>query len=91
MGEAWVQDYNPLGFAPLSTAVAAFPVCLLFYLLAVRMTIAWRAAVYAFLAAMVLAVTAFGMPARMVAGAVAHGLVYAVVRIAWTLVAAVFV
>jgi lactate permease len=91
MGEAWVQNYNPLGFAPLSTAVAAFPVCLLFYLLAVRKTIAWRAAVYAFLAAVVLAVTAFGMPARMVAGAVAHGLVYAVVRIAWTLVAAVFV
>ncbi|MGB9605726.1 MAG: L-lactate permease, partial [Bryobacteraceae bacterium] len=91
MTGAWVQNYDPLGFAPLSTAVAAFPVGLLFYLLAVRKTIAWRAALYAFLAAVVLAVTAFGMPGRMVAAAVAHGLVYAVVRIAWTLVAAVFV
>jgi len=91
MPETWIQNYNPLGWAPLSTAVAAFPVCLLFYLLAVRKTIAWRAAVYAFLAAVVLAVVAFGMPGPMVAGAVAAGLVYAVVRIAWTLVAAVFV
>jgi len=91
MAESWVQNYNPLGFAPLSTAAAALPVCLLFYLLAVRKTIAWRAAVYAFLAAVALAVTVFGMPVPMVAAAVGHGLLYAVVRIAWTLVAAVFV
>lgn len=89
--ESWTQNYNPLGNVILSTAVAAFPVCLLFYLLAVRKTIAWRAAVYAFLAAVVLAMTAFGMPVRMVTAAVSHGLVYALVRIAWTLVAAVFV
>jgi len=89
--ESWTQNYNPLGNTALSTAVAAFPVCLLFYLLAVRKTIAWRAAIYAFLAAVALAMVAFGMPARMVAAAVGHGLVYAVVRIAWTLVAAVFV
>lgn len=91
MAESWVQNYNPLGWAPVSTAVAAFPVCLLFYLLAVRKTVAWKAAVWAFLAAVVLAVVAFGMPAQMVAAAVGHGLVYALVRIVWTLVAAVFV
>lgn len=89
--QAWTQNYNPLGNVVLSTAAAALPVCLLFYLLAVRKTIAWRAALYAFLAAVLLAATAFGMPPRMVAAAVGHGLVYAVVRIAWTLVAAVFV
>ncbi len=87
----WVQNYNPLGSAVLSTLVAATPVCLLFYLLAVRKIIAWRAAVYAFLAAIVLALVVFRMPAVMVAGAVTHGLVYAVIRIIFTLVAAVFV
>jgi lactate permease len=71
--------------------VAAVPVVLLFYLLAVRRTIAWLAAVYSFLAAVALAVLVFGMPPAMAGGAVVHGLLYAVVRIAWTLVAAVFV
>jgi lactate permease len=89
--QTWTQTYNPLGIKVLSTMVAAVPVCLLFYLLAVRKTIAYRAAVYAFLAAIALSLAVFGMPPVMVAGAVAHGLVYAVFRIAWTLVAAVWV
>jgi len=91
MAHTWIQNYNPLGNTVLSTMVAAVPVCLLFYLLAVRKTIAWRAAVYSFLVAVALALAVFGMPPGMVAGAVAHGLVFAVVRIAWTVVAAVFI
>ncbi|MEK7404809.1 MAG: L-lactate permease [Acidobacteriota bacterium] len=87
----WDQNYNPLGNVVLSTAVAAFPVCFLFYLLAVRKIIAYKAAVYAFLSAIALSLVVFRMPAALVAGAVAHGLVYAVVRIAWTVLAAVFV
>jgi len=86
----WIQNYDPLSNAVLSTVAAAIPVVLLFYLLAVKKILAHRAAVYAFLAAIVLAAAVFGMPARMVAGSVAHGLVYAVVRIVWTLLCAVF-
>jgi len=71
--------------------VAALPVSLLFYLLAIRKTAAHLAALWAFVAALVLARMAFGMPVTMVAAAVGHGLVYAVLRIAWTLIAAVFV
>ena len=56
MSPPWVQTYNPLGNGVLSTVAAAVPVGLLFYLLAVRKTIAWRAAVYEFLAAVALAV-----------------------------------
>jgi lactate permease len=41
----WSQDYNPLGNAILSTIVAAVPVSLLFYVLAVRKIIAYTAAV----------------------------------------------
>jgi len=50
-----------------------------------------KAAIYAFLTAVVLALSVFGMPAHMVVGAVAHGLVYAWFRIAWVVLAAVFV
>src|ERR1019366_6067895 len=80
-----------LGNTLLSTLAAAIPVCTLFYFLAVRRTPAWRAAVYAFAAAVVVAVAVSRMPAVMVAGAVADGLVFGWFRIAWIVVAAVFV
>lgn len=88
---AWTQNYDPLGSAVLSTLVAALPVVSLFYLLAIRKVIAWRAAVYAFVLAIVLAAAVFGMPAPMVGAAVAHGFLYAVIRIIWVLLSAVFV
>lgn len=87
----WIQNYDPFSNAWLSTAAAATPVVLLFYLLAVKKILAHRAAVYAFAVSILLAAFLFQMPLKMVAGAVAHGLVYAVIRIAWTLLCAVFV
>src|SRR5262245_31767037 len=87
----WMQNFDPLGNSVLSTLAAAIPVSTLFYFLAVRRTPAWRAAVYAFLAGIAVAIVIFGMPARMVAGAIAQGLVYGWFRMAWIVVAAVFV
>ena len=87
----WTQNYDPLSNVWLSTTAAAIPVVLLFYLLAVKKIQAHLAAIYAFLVSIFLAALVFGMPTPMVAGAVAHGLVYAVIRIAWTLLCAVFV
>ena len=75
----------------LSTAVAALPVTLMFYLLAVRRLAAHWAAVWAFACGAVLALAVFRMPALMLAAAVGHGFVYAAIRIGWILVAAVFV
>ena len=89
--DQWIQNYNPLGLRPLSTAVAAVPVTLLFYLLAVRRIAAYKAAIYAFAVALVLSAVVFGMPVAMVAGTAALGLSFAVFRIAWILLAAVFV
>lgn len=88
---SWTQNYDPLGNVWLSTAIAALPVTSLFYLLAVRKTIAYRAAVYAFLFAIALALFVFRMPGAMVGAAVAHGFLYAVIRIIWVLLSAVFV
>ena len=87
----WTQNYDPFANVWLSTIAAAVPVCTLFYLLAVRKIHAHRAAVYAFLVAIAVALAVFRMPWSIAAGAVSLGLVYAVVRIAWTLLAAVFV
>src|SRR5438067_1904325 len=91
MNQPWFQNFDPLGNAWLSTLAAAIPVCTLFYFLAVRRAPAWRAAIYAFIAAVAIALAVFRMPAIMVAGAVADGLVFGWFRIAWIVVAAVFV
>ncbi len=90
-GQPWLQNFNPLGNAWLSTVAAAIPISTLIYFLAVRRIAAWLAAVYAFLAAVFVALIVFRMPAHMVAGAVADGLVYGWFRIAWIAVAAVYV
>lgn len=89
--QVWIQNYNPLGVIWLSTLMAALPVTLLFYLLAVRKMAAHRAAVWAFVCGTGLALVGFHMPPTMVAASVGYGFVYACIRISWTLVAAVFV
>ncbi len=91
MNQPWLQNFNPLGNTLLSTMAAAIPVCTLFFFLAVRRVHAWKAAIYAFIAAVLVALAVFRMPAIMVAGAVADGLVFGWFRIAWIVVAAVFV
>ncbi len=87
----WTQNYDPLGNVWLSTIAAAIPITLLFYLLAVRRVAAHWSAIWSFVSCVMLALFIFRMPAAMVAASVAHGALYAVVWIAWTLVAAVFV
>jgi len=87
----WLQNFNPTGNAALSTIAAAIPVCTLFFFLAVLRKPAWLAAVYAFIAGLVIALAVFHMPPGMAMGAVADGLVYGWFRIAWVVVAAVFI
>jgi lactate permease len=89
--DQWIQNYNPLGFRLLSTLAAAVPVTLLFYLLAIRRVAAHKAAAIAFGVALALSSVVFGMPIIMVAGTAALGLSFAVFRIAWILLCAVFV
>src|SRR5260370_20081729 len=91
MNQPFFQTFDPLGNTVLSTIAAAIPVCTLFFFLAVRRAPAWRAAVYAFLVGVVVALAIFRMPPVMVVGAVAQGVVYGFFRIAWIVVAAVFV
>ena len=91
MNQVWYQNCDPLGNPWLSTVAAAIPVCTLFFFLAVRRAPAWKAAVLAFVAAAAVALGVFRMPLHMVAGAVGSGLVFGWFRIAWIVVAAVFV
>jgi lactate permease len=87
----WLQNYNPLGNVALSTLAAAVPALTLFFFLAVKRSAAWRAALYGCGAAVAVAWLVFRMPPHMIAGAVSSGLVFGWFRIAWIVVAAVFV
>ncbi len=86
----WTQVYDPLNSWPLSTAVASLPVVVLLGLIASGKASAWQSALAGLITAMIAAVFVFTMPATMVLAAAGYGVVFAVFRIVWLIVAAVF-
>jgi len=85
----WTQVYDPLNSWPLSTLVAAIPIAVLFYLLAVRGTKPHWAAMISAITATLLASAVFTMPLEMSAMSFAFGAVFGL-KIAWIVIAAVF-
>jgi lactate permease len=86
----WSQVHDPLGWAPLSTAVAAVPLVLLLGLLACGGFSALQAAVAALAAAVGLAVGVFGMPAAAAAAAAGYGAAFGLFPIGWIVVNVMF-
>ncbi len=86
----WIQRYDPLGHWVYSTAAASLPVLVLLLLLASGKVSAWKAALLGLFTACGVAWTVFRMPARMIAASAAVGVVFALLRIIWLIVAAVF-
>jgi lactate permease len=86
----WPQSYDPLGSWPLSTVVSALPVLTLFFFLVVLRRRVWVCALAGLLVAVALALVAMRMPAGLVAAAAGHGFVFGVFRIAWIIVASMF-
>ena len=86
----WIQRYDPVGSWPISTFVSALPVLVLLGLLATGRAGAWKAALAGLLTACLMAVGVFGMPSSMVLASTLVGVVFALFRIVWLIVAAVF-
>ena len=86
----WVQAYNPLGLAWLSTLTAALPIVLLFFTLGVLQRPAHKAALYALLGALAVAILPYGMPPRAALAAAAYGAAYGLFPIGWIVFIAVF-
>jgi lactate permease len=86
----WPQLYDPFGNQLLSTLVAALPVLTLFFVLVVLKRRVWVSALSGLLVAIALALFVFGMPAALVAGAAGHGFIFGMMRIAWIVVASIF-
>jgi lactate permease len=86
----WHQNYDPFGFWPLSTFVSALPVLTLFFVLVVLKSRVWVAALSGMAVAIVLALAVLGMPVAMAAAACVHGFIFGVLRIAWIIIASIF-
>ncbi len=87
---AWLQNYDPLQAWPLSTLVSALPVITLFGALLALKTRVWVAALSGLLMAVAIALVVFQMPAMMVGAAAVLGVVFGLLRIAWIIVASIF-
>jgi lactate permease len=86
----WIQRHDPLENWLASTLVAALPILVLLGLLASGRASAWKAALLGLATASGVAWLVFGMPATMIAASMAVGVVFALLRIVWLIVAAVF-
>jgi len=86
----WNQNYDPLRWWPLSTLVSALPVVTLFFVLLVLRKRVWVSALCGLVMAVVLALAVFRMPAPLVAAAGANGVVFGFFRIAWIIIASIY-
>jgi len=87
---SWNQNYDPLGWWPLSTLVSALPVLTLFFVLLVLRKRVWVAALCGMVMAVVVAGAVFGMPAPLIATAGLNGFVFGFFRIAWIVIASIY-
>ncbi|MGD9608116.1 MAG: L-lactate permease [Desulfovibrionaceae bacterium] len=88
---SWVQQYQPLGSVALSALVAGIPLYILFYMLAVRRMAGHKAAFAATLAAVILAIAAWGMPVGLALDATLYGMAVGLFPIIWIVITAIWV
>ena len=86
----WIQVYDPLGNAWLSTAAAAFPIVLLLGALAVFEWKAQWAALAGLASALAVSVLIYGMPVSSAAATAVYGAAYGLFPIGWIILCAVF-
>ncbi|MFN7929920.1 MAG: lactate permease LctP family transporter [Blastocatellia bacterium] len=86
----WPQNYDPFHNWIVSTLVASLPVLTLFFVLVVLKARVWVSALCGMLMAVALALFVFQMPLPLVAGAAGHGFIFGLLRIAWVIIASIF-
>ena len=86
----WEQGYDPMHNAVLSTAIAAVPIVVLLGALGVVRIRAHLAAALGLLAAVLIAILAFGMPAEMAGRAALYGVGFGLLPIGWIILNIMF-
>jgi lactate permease len=86
----WIQVYDPLGHAWLSTAAAALPIVLLLVALGLLEWRAHLAALAGLTAALAVSTVVYGMPVPTAAATTIYGAAYGFLPIGWIILNAVF-
>src|SRR5262245_63195438 len=86
----WIQVYDPLGHAWLSTAAAALPIVLLLVALGVLEWRAHFAALAGLVSALAVSTIVYGMPVPTALATTAYGAAYGFLPIGWIILNAVF-
>ena len=86
----WSQVYDPFGSMVLSAAVAAVPVFVLLSAIGIFEVRAHVAAILGLLAALAVAVLAYGMPPQMAGMAAAYGAAFGLLPIGWIILNVIF-
>ena len=86
----WSQVYDPLGSMVLSTAVAAVPIVVLLGAIGVFNIRAHIAAMLGLVAALIVAIFAYGMPVQMAGLAAAYGAAFGLLPIGWIILNVIF-
>lgn len=87
----WVQQYAPYGGTLGSACLAAIPLLILFYMLAVRQSKGHTAAIAGLISALLVAILAWGMPIPLAISATLNGAAFGLFPIIWIVVTAVWV
>src|SRR5580658_7824594 len=87
----WQHNYTPLnGSLVLSSLVAALPIFVLLFLLGIRRTPAWIAAISGLGTTILVSLFLYGMPVTRMVSAAAYGAAYGLFPIGWIVMWAVF-
>lgn len=86
----WTQSSDPVGNIFVSALVAALPIAVLFWALAIRRMRGHTAGLCTTGVAVIVAVAVYRMPVRLALAATLHGALYGLFPIGWIVVAAVF-
>ena len=87
----WTQIYDPMHSLPFSSLLAAIPIIVIFYLLAIRRTPGQIAGVVALISAILVAIFAYKMPVGLAFTAAGMGVLYGIFPIYWIVITAIFI
>ncbi|WP_371371619.1 L-lactate permease [Sporomusa aerivorans] len=87
----WTQVYDPMGNLALSAFMAAIPMIIIFYLLAIRRTPGQIAGLCVTISALLVAILAYKMPVATAITATGMGALYGIFPIFWIVITAIFI
>jgi len=88
---AWTQIYDPMGNLALSALMAAIPMIIIFYMLAIRRAPGQIAGSIAMVSAVLIAILVYKMPVATALTATGMGALYGIFPIFWIVITAIFI